>query len=159
MPFYNVYVAHGVQNVDSDLLNASGVSSQIPHDFYYLVSRTLCSAVSEVLDYLAAKCLRRGGPRRALLDLKVSPNTSENYARDLYDFVNFLDSRNRRIEDIEVDDLFDYIDTMYGKKSSVTSHEFASATIQRRLSTMRSLTGSQRPRWSLASHATRVGQD
>lgn len=137
MPFYNVYVAHGVQNVDSDLLNASGVSSQIPHDFYYLVSRTLCSAVSEVLDYLAAKCLRRGGPRRALLDLKVSPNTSENYARDLYDFVNFLDSRNRRIEDIEVDDLFDYIDTMYGKKSSVTSHEFASATIQRRLSTMR----------------------
>ena len=137
MAFYRVYVAHGFQILAPDLLNASGVASQIPHNFYYLVSRTSCAAVSEVLDYLAAKCLRRGGPRRALLDLKVSPNTSENYARDLYDFVNFLDSRNRRIEDIEVDDLFDYIDTMYGKKSSVTSHEFASATIQRRLSTMR----------------------
>ena len=137
MAFYRVYVAHGFQILAPDLLNASGVASQIPHNFYYLVSRTSCAAVSEVLDYLAAKCLSRGGPRRAVLDLKVSPNTSENYARDLCDFVNFLDSRDRRIADIEVDDLFDYVDTMFGKQSSVTSQEFAAATIQRRLSTMR----------------------
>ena len=137
MAFYRVYVAHGFQILAPDLLNASGVASQIPHNFYYLVSRTSCAAVSEVLDYLAAKCLSRGGPRRAVLDLKVSPNTSENYARDLCDFINFLDSRDRRIADIEVDDLFDYVDTMFGKQSSVTSQEFAAATIQRRLSTMR----------------------
>ena len=67
MAFYRVYVAHGFQILAPDLLNASGVASQIPHNFYYLVSRTSCAAVSEVLDYLAAKCLSRGGPRRAVL--------------------------------------------------------------------------------------------
>lgn len=137
MGFYDVYVAHGVRAVSPALVRAGGVLSQLPLNFYFLVSRTTHAAVPEVLDFLRAKCLRRGSPRLEVLELQVSPNTSENYARDLCDFVSFLDSRDRRIADVEVDDLFDYVDTMYGKVSSATQRVFAKATIKRYLSTMR----------------------
>lgn len=112
---------------------AALVGKVLPQGFKYLVSRPSLRPIPEALHFLRKSCVGRVGAPR----LKVATNTATARAEDLCNFYKFLDAEQLPLEEFALDDLFDYVNSMYGMVSPTTNNVYAKETIARRLSSVR----------------------